>query len=361
MLASPNFLLRIERDRAAEPERAYRISDQELAVRLSYFLWSSMPDEELSALAAKGELAKPEVLEKQVGRMLADPKARALTDNFAAQWLQLRKVADARPSPEFFPTFTGKLRQAMYDETATFFNKLREEDRSLLELLDADFTYLNADLAKHYGIDGVTGPEFRKVMLADGNRGGLLAMAAPLALTSHTSRTSPTLRGKYVLEVILGTPPPPPPPNVSQIDESKNKGKSPKNFREQLALHATQAACANCHRRIDPLGFGLEKLRRRRPLAAREPPGRRHWQPANRRAFQWPEGTQKDLASGAARAVSSRMLRRSFRSMPSAANCSRRMKSIPRQSWRGWRRTAIASRAWCLALSRAMPSSIGGT
>ena len=260
VLASPNFLLRIERDRAAEAERAYRVSDHELAVRLSYFLWSSMPDAELTGLAAKGELAKPDILEKQVRRMLADPKARALTDNFAAQWLRLRKLADARPSTEFFPTFTPKLRQAMYDEAAMFFDKLREEDRSLLELLDADYTYVNADLAKHYGIADVTGPEFRKVKLADGNRGGMLGMSALLTLTSHTSRTSPTLRGKYVLEVILGTPPPPPPPNVSQIDESKNKGKSPKNFREQLALHATQATCANCHRRIDPLGFGLENF-----------------------------------------------------------------------------------------------------
>jgi len=260
IMASPNFLLRIERDRETEAERAYRISDHEVAVRLSYFLWSSMPDAELSALADKSALSKPEVLEKQVRRMLADPKAHALTDNFAAQWLQLRKLVDARPSTEFFPTFTPKLRQAMYDEAAMFFDKLREEDRSLLELLDADYTYVNADLAKHYGIDGGTGPDFRKVTLTDGNRGGLLGMSAPLALTSHTSRTSPTLRGKYVLEVILGTPPPPPPPNVSQIDESKNKGKAAKTFREQLALHATQATCANCHKRIDPLGFGLENF-----------------------------------------------------------------------------------------------------
>jgi len=271
ILVSPNFLLRIERDRAKKSDEAYRLSDHELAARLSYFLWSSMPDAELTALAEKGELAKPEVIEKQVRRMLADPKARALTDNFAAQWLRLRKIADARPAVEFFPTFNPRLRQAMNDETALFFDKIREEDRSLLELLDSTYTYVNADLAKHYGIANVTGPEFRKVELTDGQRGGLLGMAGILALTSHTSRTSPTLRGKYVLDVVLGTPPPPPPPNVSQIDEAKQKGKSAKNFREQLALHANQATCANCHVKIDPLGFGLENydaIGRWRPASA---------------------------------------------------------------------------------------------
>ena len=260
VLVSPNFLMRIERDRATDPERAYRIGDYELATRLSYFLWSSMPDDELISLAEKGELAKPDVLEKQTRRMLADPKSRALTDNFAAQWLHLGKIAYARPSTEFFPTFTQKMRQAMHEEIATFFDKLREGDRSLLELLDADYTYANQDLAKHYGIDNVTGPEFRKVKLPDANRGGLLGMAGILSLTSHTSRTSPTLRGKYVLDVVLGMPPPPPPPNVSQIDEAKQKGKGPKNFREQLAMHASQASCAGCHSKIDPLGFGLENF-----------------------------------------------------------------------------------------------------
>jgi hypothetical protein len=258
VLVSPNFLLRIERDRPKE-ENAYRVSDHELAVRLSYFLWSSMPDAELFALADKGELGKPAVLESQVKRMLADPKARALTDTFAEQWLQLKKVSLARPSTEFFPTFTPKLRQAMHEEVTTFFDHLCTDDMPITDLLNADYTYVNADLAQHYGIAGVTGPEFRKVKLTDANRGGLLGMGAVLAMTSHTNRTSPTLRGKYVLEVILGTPPPPPPPGVSQIDEAK-VGKVAKNFREQLAIHATNATCAGCHAKIDPLGFGLENF-----------------------------------------------------------------------------------------------------
>jgi mono/diheme cytochrome c family protein len=257
VLVSPNFLLRTERDRPGTGETPYRVSDHELAVRLSYFLWSSIPDDELRSRADTGELSRPEVLEAQVRRLLAHPRARALTDNFAVQWLRLNKLAEARPSTEFFPTFTPKLRQAMFDEAVTFFDRLRQEDRTILELLDADYTYVNAELAKHYGIDGVTGPEFVKVKLPEG-RGGLLGMAAVLTLTSHTSRTSPTLRGKYILDVILGTPPPPPPPDAGMIDENKQKGKSPRNFRELLALHASRPACASCHKKIDPLGFGLE-------------------------------------------------------------------------------------------------------
>jgi mono/diheme cytochrome c family protein len=258
VLVSPNFLLRIEHDRPKE-ENAYRVNDHEAAVRLSYFLWSSMPDEELFALADRGELGKPAVYAAQVKRMLADPKARALTETFAEQWLRLKKLPHARPSTEFFPTFTPKLRQAMHDEVAMLFDALRTDDRPITDLLDCDYTYVNADLAKHYGIVGVTGPEFRKVKLDDPNRGGLLGTGAVLAMTAHTNRTSPTLRGKYVLDVILGTPPPPPPPGVSQIDEAKT-AKEAKTFREKLALHATQANCAGCHAKIDPLGFGLENF-----------------------------------------------------------------------------------------------------
>ncbi len=258
LLVSPNFLLRIERDRAKD-ENAYRVNDHELATRLSYFLWSSMPDADLFALADKGELSKPAVFDAQVKRMLADPKAKALTDTFAEQWLQLKRLPHARPSTEFFPTFTQKMRQAMHDEVATFFDHLRTDDLPITDLLDADYTYVNADLAKHYGIADVTGPEFRKVKLTDPNRGGLLGMGAVLSLTSHTSRTSPTLRGKYVLEVILGTPPPPPPPNVGNAEDAKG-AKEAKTFRDKLALHATQANCAGCHAKIDPLGFGLENF-----------------------------------------------------------------------------------------------------
>lgn len=258
VLVSPNFLLRVERDRAKE-DGAYRVSDYELATRLSYFLWSSMPDAELFTLAEKGELSKPAVFDAQVRRMLSDPKAKALTDTFAEQWLHLKKLPEARPSTEFFPTFTPKLRQAMGDEVRSFFDALRTENGPITDLLDADYTYVNADLARHYAIANVSGAEFRKVTLSDPNRGGLLGMSAVLALTSHTNRTSPTLRGKYVLDVILGTPPPPPPPGVSAIDEAKTP-KELKTFRDKLAAHATQSACAGCHAKIDPLGFGLENF-----------------------------------------------------------------------------------------------------
>jgi cytochrome c553 len=258
VLVSPHFLLRVERDRPTD-ENAYRIGGHELAVRLSYFLWSSMPDADLFARAEKGDLHEPAVLEAQVKRMLADPKAHALTETFAEQWLQLKKLRQARPSTEFFPTFTPKLRQAMHDEVATFFDHLRTDDRPVTDLLDADYAYLNADLAAHYGVAGVTGPEFRRVKLADPSRGGLLGTGAVLALTSHTNRTSPTLRGKYVLEVILGTPPPPPPPGAGQLDEAKAP-KEAKTFRDKLALHAAQPSCAGCHAKIDPLGFGLENF-----------------------------------------------------------------------------------------------------
>jgi len=260
ILVSPNFLIRIEKDQPAEGKKAYRVSDSELAVRLAYFLWSAPPDEELRNLAKGNELSKPDVYEKQVRRMLADPKAKSLAEEFAAQWLRLRKLPDARPSAEFFPTFTPKLREAMATEAIMFFDKLREENRSIIELLDSDYTYVNQDLAKHYLIAGVTGPEFRKVKLPDQNRGGVLGMGAMLSLTSHTNRTSPTLRGKYVLDVLLGTPPAPPPPDAGMLDESKAEIKMAKNFREQLAIHATRAACAGCHNKIDPLGFGLESF-----------------------------------------------------------------------------------------------------
>ena len=261
LLVSPHFLFRVEQDRAPQgSDKVYAVGDYELATRLSYFLWSSMPDDELFALAAANKLSEPAELERQVKRMLADPKARALTDDFAAQWLQTRKVETARPSTEFFPTFTPKLRQAMYDESATFFDHLRTDDRSILDLLDADYTYANEDLAKHYGLPDVKGPEMRKVALRPADhRGGLLGMGAVLASTSHTYRTSPTLRGKYVLEVVFGTPPPPPPANAGMFkDESKVK--EAKSFREKLAQHAADPTCASCHKRIDPLGFGLENF-----------------------------------------------------------------------------------------------------
>ena len=256
ILVSPHFLFRIERDRAgAQP---YALTGPELATRLSYFLWSTMPDDALLADAEAGKLSDPAALEAQVRRMLANPKAKALTLNFAAQWLQLKKLDFARPSTEFFPAFTNKLKQAMREEATTFLDRLREEDRSVLDLLDSDYAWLNPELAKFYGIPGVDGKDFRRVELKpEYHRGGLLGMGAFLALTSHTSRTSPTLRGKWILESIFGTPPPPPPPDAGTIKEQK-KGAEPKTFRELLAMHAVQPSCASCHRRIDPLGFALE-------------------------------------------------------------------------------------------------------
>jgi mono/diheme cytochrome c family protein len=261
ILVSPYFLLRVERDGAAGgSDAAYRVTDHELAVRLSYFLWSSMPDAELDALADAGKLSDPATLDRQVKRMLDDPKARSLTEGFAEQFLQLKKFASARPSTEFFPSFNGDLKRAMHDETSIFFDKLREEDRSVLELLDADYTYVNETLAKHYGIDGVKGSQMRRVALPPAaHRGGLLGMGSILALTSHTSRTSPTLRGKYVLDVIFGTPPDPPPANAGQFKDEGNR-KDPKSFREKMAQHAADASCASCHKKMDPLGYALENF-----------------------------------------------------------------------------------------------------
>jgi hypothetical protein len=265
VLVSPHFLFRLERTRVGSSTGVGApVDDHALAVRLSYFLWSTMPDDALAADADAGKLADPAVLDAQVKRMLADPRGKALTDNFAAQWLQLRKLANARPTTEFFPTFTSKLRRAMYDETATFVDHLRTDDHSVLDLLDADYTYANADLAKHYGLDGVTGDAMQRVPLKPGqHRGGLLGMGSVLSLTSHTFRTSPTQRGKYVLEVIFGTPPPPPPANAGMLkDDNAKKGKKGeiKTFRDQLAAHASQKSCAACHARIDPLGFALDNF-----------------------------------------------------------------------------------------------------
>jgi Protein of unknown function (DUF1588)/Protein of unknown function (DUF1592)/Protein of unknown function (DUF1585)/Protein of unknown function (DUF1595)/Protein of unknown function (DUF1587)/F5/8 type C domain len=199
------------------------------------------------------------VLEQQVRRMLSDPRARSLTDTFAARWLQINKLPTARPSTEFFPEFNANVRQAMFEETSLFFDSLRREDRSVLELLDADYTFVNEELARYYGLPDVTGKEMRRVSLTpEQHRGGLLGMGSVLSLTSHTSRTSPTLRGKYILEVLLGSPPPPPPANVSQIKEETDKKKEVQTFREKLTQHAENAACAACHRKMDPLGFALD-------------------------------------------------------------------------------------------------------
>ena len=260
ILVSPHFLFRVEQDPAARGDETFRrVGDHELAVRLSYFLWSSMPDDELFALAEKGTLSDPAVFEKQARRMLADPRARALTENFAGPWLQLGKLATARPTEEFFPGYTPAIRKAMAEEPLLFFEHIRQEDRSLLDVIDCDYTFVNEDLARHYGLVGVEGTEMRRVSLQpEHRRGGILGMGSMLTATSHTYRTSPTLRGKYVLEVLLGTPPPPPPANVGVLKDEA-RGKPARTFRESLSRHASVAACAACHARIDPLGFGLEQ------------------------------------------------------------------------------------------------------
>jgi hypothetical protein len=256
ILVSPSFLFRVERDQ--ESATAYRLSDYELASRLSYFLWSSMPDDELFAEASRNRLRDPRVLERQVRRMIASPKARALADGFAGQWLHVRDLYTMSiPDLRLFTTFTPSLRDAMYQETIEFFQSILRENASLLRLLDADYTYLNEELAQHYGIEGVTGSEMRRVALKDDRRGGLLTMGSVLTFTSFPRRTSPVLRGKWVLEEILGAPTPPPPANAAGLppDDTPRQGLS---FRQRLEQHRSKPECASCHSRMDPIGFGLE-------------------------------------------------------------------------------------------------------
>lgn len=258
LLISPNFLFRVETDRATNAP--YPVGDYELASRLSYFLWSSMPDDALFALAAGKRLREPEVLEAQVRRMLRDPKAAAFADNFASQWLRVRDLkTTARPDPKRYPDFTPTLRDAMIGETVTFFHALLTENRSLLDLLDADYTFLNEELARHYGIPGVQGTNLRRVRLPDRNRGGLLTQASVLTVTSYPQRTSPVLRGKWVLEELLGTPPPPPPPGAGGLPAS-DAPKDGQTLRQRLEQHRSKPECASCHQRMDPLGFGLENF-----------------------------------------------------------------------------------------------------
>ncbi len=253
MLVSPYFLYRIEHDPLAG---ATRISDGELATRLSYFLWSSMPDDELFSLAAKQQLRQPDVLQTQVRRMLADPKAKALSENFAGQWLQIRNLSEWKPDPDRFPEFNDDLRESMYRETQLFFEALLKENRSVLDFIDADFSFVNGTLARQYGISGVKGEDFVRVTLDGKQRGGVLGQASVLTVSSYPTRTSPVLRGKWVLENLLGVPPPPPPPNVPVLDEAA-VGTSG-SLRQQMEKHRSNAVCASCHIRMDAIGFGLE-------------------------------------------------------------------------------------------------------
>jgi hypothetical protein len=257
ILVSPEFLFRVERDPAgAAPGKPYQISDVELASRLSFFLWSSIPDDDLLALAEAGKLRQPAVLDAQIRRMVADEKSEALVKNFTGQWLYLRNIERVLPDPESFPNFDENLRQAMLRETEMFFSSLLREDRSVLDILRADYTFLNERLAKHYGVSGVRGNEFRRVALADANRRGLLGQASVLTVTSYANRTSPTLRGKWLMENILGSPPPPPPPDVPSLPEPKSERVL--TMRERMDAHRVNPACAACHAQMDPLGFALE-------------------------------------------------------------------------------------------------------
>jgi cytochrome c5 len=279
VLVSPKFLFRIERDPAsaegfgearrsaqsaqrrpagATPGSPYRISDLELASRLSFFLWSSIPDDELLDLAARGQLRKPGVLDAQVRRMLADHRSRALVDNFAGQWLQIRNLRSTTPDKNDFPNFDDNLRQAFERELELFFGSIVTEDRNVLDLMTADYTFVNERLAKHYGIPNVYGPQFRRVTLADDARRGLFGKGGVLLITSHADRTSPVVRGKWILDNIIGTPPPPPPSVVPPFPEDAPG--APTTVRARMERHRASPACAGCHKVMDPLGLALENF-----------------------------------------------------------------------------------------------------
>lgn len=260
LLADPQFLFRIERDPVnVKPGTAYRISDLELASRLSFFLWSSIPDDELLNAAARGELSTQRVLEQQVRRMLTDPRSNALVENFVGQWLYLRNLRTVYPDPEVFPEFDGNLREAFQHETELFVGSQISEDRSVLDLLTANYTFVNERLARHYGIPNVYGNRFRRVTFSDAHRGGLLGQGSVLTVTSYPNRTSPVIRGKWLLENILGTPPPPPPPDVPSLPDRAEDGQS-LSVRKRMEEHRKSPACAVCHTRMDPLGFSLENF-----------------------------------------------------------------------------------------------------
>jgi hypothetical protein len=239
-----------------------RLSDLELASRLSFFLWSSIPDERLIDLASRGELAKPDVLEQQVRRMLADPKSvTALVGDFASQWLNLRRLSEVVVHPDFYPNFDESLLNGFREETELFVGSTVRENRSVLDLLRADYTFVNERVARHYGIPGVYGSRFRRVTLPDADqRGGLLAHGSILSTTSYPERTSPVLRGKYLLDNIFGIPVPPPPPGVDTTLPDAKPGAAPPTIRERLAQHRNNAACSSCHSAIDPPGFALENF-----------------------------------------------------------------------------------------------------
>jgi hypothetical protein len=259
MLVSPDFLFRVEHDSTGTaPGAVHRVSDYQLASRLSFFLWSSIPDDQLLTLADQNKLRDPQVIRQQVARMLDDPKSNAFTSNFAGQYLYLRNLPAQKPDPDVFPEFDNNLRQAFEQETQLFFNAIVRENRPVTELLDAKFTYVNQHLAEFYGIPNVYGPQFRRVEITDPNRGGILGQGSLLTVTSYPNRTSVVQRGKWVLENLLGTPPPPPPPNVPSLDPHGKDGKM--SMRQAMEMHRANPVCASCHSRMDPIGFALENF-----------------------------------------------------------------------------------------------------
>lgn len=260
VLCSPHFLFRIEQDpNPNDPKNAHLVGDYELATRLSYFLWSSLPDNELFLLATSGKLREEQTLREQVKRMLADDRSQALADNFASQWLNLRLLDSASPDPGEFKDFSPELKSDMQRETLAFFMSVVKEDRSVLDFIDGKFSFLNERLAKHYGIKDVSGDEFQRVSLSGTNRGGVLTHASILTLTSNPERTSPVKRGKWILDNMLGAPPPEPPADVPQLDATQ-KAQPGLSLRKQLEIHRENAVCASCHRTMDALGFGLENF-----------------------------------------------------------------------------------------------------
>ncbi|HTR37066.1 MAG TPA: DUF1592 domain-containing protein [Bryobacteraceae bacterium] len=260
ILASPKFLFRTERDPIdARAGQTYRLDDYELASRLSFFLWSSIPDNELLRVASQGKLKTPAVFDEQVRRMLTDPKAQALVANFAGQWLQLRNLRNVQPNTDLFPNFDDNLRQSFRRETELLFESILHEDRSVLDLMTADYTFVNERLARHYGIPNIYGSRFRRVAMTDDARRGLLGQGSILALTSHAERTSPVVRGKWILENILGQPVPPPPPGVPPL-KGNQEGEKPKTMREQMAEHRANPVCASCHKTMDSIGFAMENF-----------------------------------------------------------------------------------------------------
>jgi len=261
LLVSPEFLLRVERDPAGvKAGSVYAISDLELASRLSFFLWSSIPDDELLAKAEKGQLRTPAVLDAEVRRMLADPRSDVFMENFAGQWLFLRNLQASVPVQSIFPDFDDALRQSFRRETELFFESIVRDNRSALDLLRADYTFLNERLARHYGLQGVKGTEFRRVPLPPGSaRAGILGHGSVLTVTSYPDRTSPVVRGKWILENLLGTPPPPPVPNVPPLKPTNTDGKV-LSMRERMVQHRASPVCASCHALMDPLGLALENF-----------------------------------------------------------------------------------------------------